>query len=120
MSHFGNEPDPFEGVPDVDERICDWVDGTMPARDRERFEAELRVNPQLRQQVDEYEAMVAQQIAMVGKVNDHRVFVEPPLLQCIHHTANPIVNQRVVGIIIRFCKLSVILCEISSNRKFLW
>ena len=60
MSGFESEHDPFAGVPDVDERLAEWVDGCMGARDRERFEAELRVNPQLRQQVEEYEAMVAQ------------------------------------------------------------
>ena len=50
--------DPFLGVPDIDERLADWVDGTMSARDRERFEAELRVSPRLREQLAEYERTV--------------------------------------------------------------
>jgi hypothetical protein len=33
-------PLPNEG----DERVCDWVDGTMTPRDKERFEAEMRVS----------------------------------------------------------------------------
>lgn len=43
----------------VDERLCDWVDGRMNERERERFAAELRVNPSLRQQLAEYERTVA-------------------------------------------------------------
>jgi hypothetical protein len=54
-----DSPDPFEGVPDLDERLADWVDGMMSGRDRERFEAEMRVNPTLRKQVEEYEQSVA-------------------------------------------------------------
>ena len=54
-----DRPDPFEGVPDLDERLADWVDGMMSGRDRERFEAEMRVNPTLRKQVEEYEQSVA-------------------------------------------------------------
>ncbi|MGK0206014.1 MAG: anti-sigma factor RsiW, partial [Planctomycetota bacterium] len=60
---FGDDPfagqDPFAGVPDVDERLADWVDETMSPRDRERFEAEMRVSPHLREQVADYEATVA-------------------------------------------------------------
>ena len=44
---------------DVDERLCDWVDGRMTERERERFAAELRVNASLRQQLAEYERTVA-------------------------------------------------------------
>lgn len=44
---------------DVDERLCDWVDGRMTERERERFAAELRVNASLRQQLAEYEHTVA-------------------------------------------------------------
>lgn len=45
---------------DLDERLADWVDGCMSERDRERFVAELRVNPQLRQDLERYERTVAQ------------------------------------------------------------
>jgi hypothetical protein len=55
----GRDRDPFDGVSDVDDRICDWVDGCMSERDRARFEAELRVSPQLRRQLEDYEATVA-------------------------------------------------------------
>lgn len=44
---------------DVDERLCDWVDGRMSERERERFAAELRVNASLRQQLADYERTVA-------------------------------------------------------------
>lgn len=43
---------------DLDERLSDWVDGRMPARERERFEAELRVNPRLLQAAQEFEQTV--------------------------------------------------------------
>ena len=52
-------PDPFEGLPQLDERICDWVDGCLSERERDRFEAELRISPELRRQLEEYEAAVA-------------------------------------------------------------
>jgi len=52
-------PDPFEGLPQLDERICDWVDGCLSERERDRFEAELRISPELRRQLEEYEATVA-------------------------------------------------------------
>jgi hypothetical protein len=59
----GHDPfagqDPFASVPDVDERLADWVDGTMSPRDRGRFEAEMRVSPHLRDQVADYEGTVA-------------------------------------------------------------
>ena len=55
----GDSSDPFDGVPDIDERLADWVDGTMSGRDRERFEAEMRVSPPLRKQVEEYEQTVS-------------------------------------------------------------
>lgn len=55
----GQDVDPFAGLPDLDERICEWVDGCLSERERARFEAELRVSPQLRQQLEEYEATVA-------------------------------------------------------------
>lgn len=41
-----------------DERLCDWVDGTMAPRDRERFEAELRVSKTLRERADAYRSAV--------------------------------------------------------------
>ncbi|MBL8752417.1 MAG: hypothetical protein JNK15_03870 [Planctomycetes bacterium] len=48
-----------DGIPrEVDERLADWVDGRMGSRERERFEAELRVNPQLRRDLDDYERTV--------------------------------------------------------------
>ena len=66
MSRFGKSGDdsfsgldPFASVPDVDERLADWVDGTMSQRDRDRFEAEMRVSPHLREQVADYQATVA-------------------------------------------------------------
>jgi hypothetical protein len=43
---------------DVDERLADWVDGRMSERERERFVAELRVNPQLRRDLEQYERTV--------------------------------------------------------------
>ncbi|MCA8963557.1 MAG: hypothetical protein KDC48_01650 [Planctomycetes bacterium] len=43
---------------DVDMRLADWVDGTMSDRDRERFVAELRVSPQLRAELADYERTV--------------------------------------------------------------
>lgn len=41
-------------LPDGDERLADWVDGRMTARELERFEAEMRVNPRLQQEAEEY------------------------------------------------------------------
>ena len=52
-------PDPFEGVESVDERIGMWVDGCLGDRERQRFEAELRVSPALRRQLQEYKTAVA-------------------------------------------------------------
>jgi hypothetical protein len=43
---------------DVDDRLADWVDGRMSDKERERFVAELRVNPQLRQDLEQYERTV--------------------------------------------------------------
>lgn len=45
-----HEPDP---------RLADWVDGAMSERDRERFVAELRVSPRLREELAAYERTVA-------------------------------------------------------------
>lgn len=42
-----------------DERFAEWVDGCMSQRDRERFEAELRVNAALRADLAAYERTVA-------------------------------------------------------------
>lgn len=42
-----------------DERFAEWVDGCMSQRDRERFEAELRVNATLRAELAAYERTVA-------------------------------------------------------------
>lgn len=42
-----------------DERFAEWVDGCMSQRDRERFEAELRVNAALRTDLAAYERTVA-------------------------------------------------------------
>lgn len=44
---------------DVDDRLADLVDGRMTPRERERFEAELRVNPQLRADLADYRRTVA-------------------------------------------------------------
>lgn len=44
---------------EVDDRIADWVDGRLVGKDLERFEAELRVNPQLRRDLEAYERTVA-------------------------------------------------------------
>lgn len=44
---------------EVDARLADWVDGRLSERDRERFVAELRVNPQLRKDLEDYEKTVA-------------------------------------------------------------
>jgi hypothetical protein len=43
----------------VDDRIADWVDGRLVGRERERFVAELRVNQQLRRELEDYERTVA-------------------------------------------------------------
>jgi hypothetical protein len=51
-----HEPKPLR---DVDERVADHVDGRLSARERDRFAAELRVNPQLRQDLADYERTVA-------------------------------------------------------------
>ncbi|MEC7584643.1 MAG: hypothetical protein VYE77_10010 [Planctomycetota bacterium] len=37
-----------------DERFADWMDGEMSPRERERFEAEMQVNPALRARAEEY------------------------------------------------------------------
>ncbi len=39
---------------DGDERFADWLDGRMSARERERFEAELRVNKRLQERAQAY------------------------------------------------------------------
>ncbi|MEQ1634534.1 MAG: hypothetical protein ABL997_19285 [Planctomycetota bacterium] len=39
---------------DGDERFADWVDGRMSPRDRERFEAEMRVSKPLRERAEAY------------------------------------------------------------------
>jgi hypothetical protein len=41
-----------------DERLADYVDGRMTSREHERFVAELRVNPQLRADLADYERTV--------------------------------------------------------------
>ncbi len=41
-----------------DERLCDWMDGTMTARELQRFDAELRVSKQLRDRADAYRRVV--------------------------------------------------------------
>lgn len=51
---------------EVDDRLADWVDGRLSERDRERFVAELRVNPQLRQDLEDYERTVASVRAALG------------------------------------------------------
>lgn len=43
---------------EVDDRLADWVDGRLSDRERERFVAEMRVNPQLRQDLEDYERTV--------------------------------------------------------------
>lgn len=48
-----------DGSPrEVDDRLADWVDGRLGERERERFVAELRVNPQLRKDLEAYERTV--------------------------------------------------------------
>ncbi|MGE3174018.1 MAG: hypothetical protein AB7O97_15435 [Planctomycetota bacterium] len=46
------------GNDDGDIRFADWVDGRMSERERERFEAELRVNPALRERAERYRRTV--------------------------------------------------------------
>lgn len=41
-----------------DERLADWVDGTMSPKELERFEAELRVNKSLRERAEAYRTTV--------------------------------------------------------------
>lgn len=43
---------------EVDERLADWVDGRLSERERERLIAEMRVNPQLRADLAQYERTV--------------------------------------------------------------
>lgn len=43
----------------VDERICSYVDGCLAPREQDRFVAELRVNPQLQKDLEEYQRTVA-------------------------------------------------------------
>lgn len=43
---------------EVDDRLADWVDDRMSEKERERFVAELRVNAQLRQDLERYERTV--------------------------------------------------------------
>jgi len=42
-----------------DERFLDFVDGTMAAREQQRFDAECRVNAQLQRDLDQYQRTVA-------------------------------------------------------------
>jgi hypothetical protein len=60
MSRRGNDsPFDSDGRPGaVDERIADWVDGRLDAIQLQRFEAELRVNPALRAEAEEYRRSV--------------------------------------------------------------
>ncbi len=44
--------------PEQDERLADWVDGNLSAKELERFEAELRVNPELADAASEYQDFV--------------------------------------------------------------
>ncbi len=44
--------------PHQDERITDWFDDRMTDKERERFEAELGVNPELREAADRYRETV--------------------------------------------------------------
>lgn len=41
-----------------DERLSDWVDGCMSDRDRDRFEAEMRVNARLQQEAEAFRRTV--------------------------------------------------------------
>lgn len=43
----------------ADERLADYVDDQLDERDRERFEAELRVSARLREQLEQYQRTVA-------------------------------------------------------------
>lgn len=46
-------------MPDeTDERLCDWVDGAMTAREQQRFEAEMRVSKPLRERAEAYRRTV--------------------------------------------------------------
>ncbi len=44
--------------PESDERLADWVDDRLSARDRERLEAEFGVNPELKSAAEDYRKMV--------------------------------------------------------------
>jgi hypothetical protein len=90
------EPDSFGSGPfqsGVDERLSDWVDGRLSSRDLERFEAELRVNPALRAQAEEYKRTVlavraaltgaGPRVDMVGRVLaavQHGRIARPPVM----------------------------------------
>lgn len=43
---------------DQDERFADWVDGRLPAAERERLEREVESDPDLRQRLEDYRATV--------------------------------------------------------------
>lgn len=51
--------EPFGDLPQVDDRICDYVDGCLSPRELDRFEAELRVSDRLRAQLEAYRETVA-------------------------------------------------------------
>ncbi|MFY9345427.1 MAG: hypothetical protein WAT39_23245, partial [Planctomycetota bacterium] len=52
------QPDGGQPMREVDERLADWVDGRISERERERLIAEMRVNPQLRADLEQYERTV--------------------------------------------------------------
>jgi hypothetical protein len=81
-----------------DERLCDWVDGTMTSRDRERFEAELRVSKTLRDRAEAYrDAVLAVRTGLA--VEDEPIDVAASVMARIRSggTNTPAVPEAVVS-----------------------
>ena len=86
-----------DNLPPTDERLADWVDGRMSERDRERFEAEMRVSPKLRQQVDEYERTVRLTQSALQAPTQSTALADRVLAAIATEPQQPVVRRRVCG-----------------------
>lgn len=94
---------------EIDERLADWVDGCMSDRERERFMAELRVNPQLQKDLAEYERTVqslraALQAPTVSQgVAAQKDFADAVMARIAHgagaKAATPVVRSRPIALL---------------------
>ncbi|MBK8100856.1 MAG: hypothetical protein IPK26_27530 [Planctomycetes bacterium] len=84
------EEDPFR---DVDERLADWVDGRLSSRDRERFEAEMRVSPRLREEAEAYRRSV-QAVQAALRASGPRVDLADRVLAKLRERPAPAVVVR--------------------------